>query len=114
LGVGFLEKVYENALAHELQQAGLIAEQQRMINVRYGGVVVGHYFADILVNNTVVVEIKAAQRHENIFTAQCLNYLKATGMPLCLLLNFGQPRLDIRRYRGRSNSSHGSTPMSTI
>jgi GxxExxY protein len=101
LGCGFLEKVYENALVHELRKSGLTAEPQHPISIFYDGVLVGEYFADILVENTVVLELKATADHHDVFTAQCLNYLKATGKPLCLLLNFGKPRLEIKRYRGR-------------
>jgi len=98
LGAGFLEKVYENALAHELRKAGLTACQQHSVEVRYDGIVVGSYTADLLVQNTVLVELKAARALEPIHAAQCLNYLKATGLLLCLLLNFGNPRLEIRRF----------------
>ena len=66
----------------------------------YDGIVVGEYFADILVEKTVIVELKAVKEHNDVFTAQCLNYLKATGLPVCLLLNFGQPRVEIKRFRG--------------
>jgi GxxExxY protein len=99
LAAASLEKVYENALVHELRKNGLNAEQQHSINVMYDGVVVGEFFADILVVDTVIVELKATKEHDDVFTAQCLNYLKATGKPICLLLNFGKPRLDIKRYR---------------
>ncbi len=102
LGCGFLEKVYQNALVHELRKNGLKAEPQHAINVYYDGVLVGEYFADILVESTVLLELKATADHQNVFTAQCLNYLKATGMLLCLLLNFGKPRLEIKRYRGQA------------
>ena len=109
LGVGFLEKVYENALVHELRKKGVLAEAQRSIIVLYDGVVVGEYFADILVNDTVIIELKASKNLDEVFTAQCLNYLKATGKPICLLLNFGQPRVEIKRFRGRSlaTDEHG-------
>jgi GxxExxY protein len=109
LGIGFLEKVYENALVHELRKNGLVAEPQRPIKVYYDGVIVGEYFADILVNDTVIIELKAAKNHDNAFTAQCLNYLKATKKPICLLLNFGQSRLEIKRYRGNNlaTDEHG-------
>ena len=100
LGVGFLEKVYENVLVHELRKNGLFAEPQKQIDVVYDGVVVGEFFADVLVNDAVILELKATKDHNELFTAQCLNYLKATGKPVCLLLNFGKPRLDIKRYRG--------------
>jgi len=106
LGVGFLEKVYENALVHELRESGLIAEPQKPINIYYDGVLVGDYFADILVNDTVIIELKAVKDHDDAFTAQCLNYLKATGKPICLLLNFGKPRLDINRFRGKQMATN--------
>jgi GxxExxY protein len=97
LGAGFLEKVYENALALEIQKAGLKVLQQYPIQVWYDGVVVGEYFADLLVQDSVAVEIKAVKALDDAHWAQCLNYLKATGMRLCLLLNFGKPRLEIKR-----------------
>jgi len=97
LGVGFLEKVYENALAHELRKAGLTVAQQQGITVNYDGVVVGEYAADLLVEGTIMVELKAIKALDNAHTAQCINYLKATGLQLCLLLNFGKPRLEIQR-----------------
>jgi GxxExxY protein len=97
LGCGFLEKVYENALCHELRKAGLDARQQHAIPVLYDGVVVGDYAADILVDECVLVELKAVKALDQVHVAQCLNYLKATGVPLCLLLNFGTPRLQIKR-----------------
>lgn len=97
LGSGFLEKVYENALAYELRKAGLAVAQQYPIQVHYDGVVVGDYFADLLVEECVLVELKAIKRLGNIEMAQCINYLKATGLRLCLLLNFGCSRVEIKR-----------------
>lgn len=97
LGSGFLEKVYENALAHELRKAGLSVVQQHAIAARYDGVVVGEYVADLLVESVVLVELKHARVIDDVHLAQCLNYLKATGLRLCLLLNFGKPRAEIRR-----------------
>lgn len=99
LGCGFLEKVYENALAHELRKDGLLVKQHEPIKVIYDGIAVGEYFADLLAADTIIVELKAAKEISEAFAAQCLNYLKATGLPLCLLLNFGKPRIDIKRYR---------------
>ena len=101
LGCGFLEKVYENALAHELRKNGLSAAQQHAIKVYYDGVVVGDYAADILVENRVILELKAVRALDNVHRAQCLNYLKATGLPICLLMNFGKPKLDLKRIAGR-------------
>ena len=88
LGCGFLEKVYENSLAHELRKHGLDVIQQAPIEVHYAQVVVGEYFADLLVSDAVIVELKAVRGINEAHTAQCLNYLKATGLPICLLLNF--------------------------
>ena len=97
LGHGFLEKVYENALAHELRKTSLAVEQQREIKVLYDGIVVGEYIADLLVEGQVLVEIKAVRALDDVHSAQCLNYLKATGHHLCLLINFARPRVEIRR-----------------
>jgi len=99
LGCGFLEKVYENALAHELRKSALHVKQQEPIKVFYDRVVVGEYFTDLLVADAVIVELKATKDIGEVFTAQCLNYLKATKLSLCLLLNFGKPRVEIKRYR---------------
>lgn len=100
LGCGFLEKVYENALSHEIRKAGLIAMQQYPINVYYDNTVVGEYFADIVVENCLIVELKAVKFLEDIHLAQCLNYLRATGMDLALLVNFYHPKVAIKRVVG--------------
>lgn len=97
LGPGFLEKVYENALAHELRKAGLDFRQQYQISVLYDGTVVGEFLADLLVNEQVIIELKAVKNLDDAHLAQCLNYLKATGLPLCLLINFGTPRVQVKR-----------------
>jgi GxxExxY protein len=97
LGSGFLEKVYENALVIELRNAGLLVEQQHSIKVLYNGSTVGDFAADILINNCLLVELKAVRALDDVHSAQCLNYLKATGLKLCLLVNFGKPRAEIRR-----------------
>jgi GxxExxY protein len=99
LGCGFLEKVYENALVHELRKSGLNAHAQHPVKVYYDDVPVGEFFADILVEDIVILELKATKEIEDVFIAQCLNYLKATGRPICLLLNFGKPRVEVKRYR---------------
>ncbi|MBN8873632.1 MAG: GxxExxY protein [Rhodospirillales bacterium] len=101
LGVGFLEKVYENALAHELRKSGVRIAQQKDVSVRYDGVVVGIYTADLVVEETAIVELKAVRALDHVHRAQCLNYLRATGLPLGLLINFGRPRLEIRRLVSR-------------
>ena len=97
LGPGFLEKVYENALAVELRQLDLQVVQQHRIEVRYKGVLVGDFVADLLIEECVIVEVKAVKALDDIFTAQCLNYLKATGLQVCLLVNFGAPKATVRR-----------------
>ena len=97
LGTGFVEKVYENALLHELRKAGLAVLQQHRMLVRYDGIVVGDYAVDLLVEESVLVELKVAKVLNDVHHAQCLNYLKATGLHLCLLFNFGTPRLEIKR-----------------
>ena len=97
LGSGFLEKVYENALAIEIRKSGLPAVQQPPIQVQYEGVVVGEFMADLLVGDEVLVELKAVKALDEIHLAQCLNYLKATGLHVCLLINFGHPKIEVKR-----------------
>jgi GxxExxY protein len=97
LGCGFLEKVYENALAHELKKAGLKVVQQALTRVMYDGAMVGDYYADLLVEDQVIVELKAVREFDDVHFAQCLNYLKATGLRTCLLLNFGVPKIQVKR-----------------
>jgi len=102
LGVGFLEQVYENALAYELRRIDLRVKQQDPIQVMYDGIVVGDYIPDLVVNEFVVIEVKATRDHHEAFEACCLNYLAATKIPVCLLLNFGKPRLSVKRFVGQS------------
>jgi GxxExxY protein len=97
LGYGFLEKVYENALAIELRNMGLRVVQQEPITVFYDGEVVGEYFADLTVEACVLVEIKAARELVAEHEAQLLNYLKATPYEVGQLLNFGPKPQHIRR-----------------
>jgi GxxExxY protein len=96
LGYGFLEKVYENAMAIELRQAGVAVQQQEDIVVNYKGETVGEYAADLLVAGCVIVELKAARELAPEHEAQLLNYLKATPIEVGLLLNFG-PRPQVVR-----------------
>jgi GxxExxY protein len=97
LGAGFLEMVYENALAYEVRAAGLSAVQQCGAKVRYKDILVGEYFVDLLINDVLLVELKAVRALDDAHRMQCTNYLKATGLRLCLLLNFGKPHLEIKR-----------------
>ena len=96
LGYGFLERVYENAMRVELERQGLSVTAQVPIKVYYEGVVVGDYVADLCVENAVVVELKAASSLEKAHEAQLMNYLRATGMQVGLLLNFG-PKAEFSR-----------------
>jgi GxxExxY protein len=97
LGGGFLEKVYENALFFELKKRGLKAEAQYPITVNYKDEVVGDYFADILVEDSIIVEVKAVDSIQPIHEAQLLNYLKATGITVGLVINFKHPKAEIKR-----------------
>ena len=97
LGVGFLEKVYENALAIELRHDGLLVEQQYPLKVFYRDLPVGEYSTDLLVDGRVVVELKTARALDQAHGAQCMNYLRAAGLNVCLLVNFGTPRAQIKR-----------------
>ena len=90
LGYGFLEKVYENAMRIELLKMGISVEQQKNIKVYYESEMVGDYFADLMVNELVIVELKAAENICEEHEAQLLNYLKATDIEVGLLLNFGK------------------------
>lgn len=90
LGFGFLEKVYENSLLKELKHSGLICESQKKILVYYKNDIVGEYFADIIVEDKVIIELKACEMLCEPHTIQLLNYLKATNYEVGLLLNFGK------------------------
>ena len=96
LGWGFLESVYEQGLAHELEMRGLRVHRQRELTVRYRDVVVGEFRVDLLVEEALIVEIKAAAALAPAHESQLLNYLRASGLEVGLLLNFG-PRPSIRR-----------------
>lgn len=97
LGYGFLEKVYENALVYELDKLGLNTIQQKPIKVYYDRILVGEYFADIIVENKVVIELKAVEAFQESHANQLMNYLKATDTEVGLLLNFGQEPRFIRK-----------------
>jgi GxxExxY protein len=97
LGAGFLEKVYERALLRELRLRGIRATSQASFTVIYKGQPVGEYFADILVEDELVIELKCADRLGPEHTAQCINYLKASGQTVCLLINFQKPKVEWKR-----------------
>ena len=97
MGCGFLERVYENALAIELRQKGVDFERQVSLRVHYNGEPVGHYIADIIVGNELLLELKALQSITGSCKSQLLNYLKASGLPAGLILNFGSKSLEFKR-----------------
>lgn len=98
LGPDCLRNCMRVLFAHELRLAGLTVQQQHGITVRYKGVTIGEYTADLLVEQAVVVELKAVRARDDVHRAQCLNYLKATGLRVCLLLNFAKPRVEVKRF----------------
>ena len=98
LGYGFLEKVYENALMVLFRRERIKAEQQFPITVYFEGEVVGDYFADILVENKIIIELKVAEKITDYHRAQVLNYLNATGLRLAIILNFGKEGLKFERF----------------
>jgi len=111
LGAGFLEKVYERALAHELTLRGLAVRAQAPFPVEYKGHMVGEYAADLLVESQLIVELKCAEAFSNDHLAQCINYLKATGLRLALLINFQKPKVEWRRvvygWEGKEGATNG-------
>ena len=97
LGYGFLERVYQRALQVELRRRGVNAEIEKRIQVQYKGVVVGDYDADLIVDGCVAVEIKVAAQYDKRDEAQLLNELKATGLKVGVLLNFGRTKVEFKR-----------------
>ena len=97
LGCGFLEKVYENALSVEFRSTGIAYVQQPVYHVRHRGVIVGEYQPDLVVEDQLIVEVKALNSLNQVHHAQCINYLRVTGFKLALLVNFGLPRVRLKR-----------------
>jgi GxxExxY protein len=97
LGAGFLEKVYQRALLLELRLRGIKALAEVSLSVLYKGQTVGEYFTDLLIENDLVVELKCVDRLTSEHTAQCLNYLRASGRTVCLLINFQRPKVEWKR-----------------
>ena len=105
LGAGFLEAVYENALVLELEQEGIAYERQRQLDVFYKGHLVGQYQADLVVEDKLIVELKAVSSFSACHKAQLINYLRASGLNVGLLLNFGMTRLGIQRVVWKYNEA---------
>ncbi len=97
LGAGFLEQIYEKALTIELRNNGLKVENQQPLNVHYKNKIVGKYITDIIVENQVLIELKAVSKLAPAYEAQLLNYLKATNIKVGLLVNFTYPKATIKR-----------------
>lgn len=97
LGPGFLEKIYEEALVIELAKAGFSLERQKLVTILFDGQPVGEHRLDLVVDGTVVLELKACSAIEDVHLATTRSYLKATGLPLGLVINFARPTLDIKR-----------------
>jgi GxxExxY protein len=107
LGAGFLESVYEKALLLALRQKNLSAVSQHSIKVNFRGECVGDFYADIFVEDKVIVELKAVKVIAPEHQAQIINYLKATGIEVGLLINFGNPKLEYKRFTRSKESKHG-------
>ena len=113
LGIGFLESVYENALIIALRQKGMRVDQQVPLSVSFRGEPIGRFQIDLLVDHQVIVELKAAKSLAPEHQMQILNYLRASGLPVALLMNFGTPKLEYRRFANRFlNSSSPLSPSS--
>lgn len=97
LGYGFLEKVYENALVVELAKRGVKVDAQKALQVKYKDAIVGDYVADLIVEDKVIVELKAEDTYNKQHEAQLLNYLKATGLKVGVLINFGRTKCEFKR-----------------
>ena len=106
LGAGFLESVYENALLLALQQKGLSAVTQSPVKVMFRGLCVGDFYTDILVEEKVIVELKAVKEITPEHKAQVINYLNATGLEVGLLINFGRPKLQYKRFTRSHDFEH--------
>jgi len=106
LGPGFLESVYQNALAWELRSAGICVECERRLEVRYRDTIVGEFVADMVVNDVVIIENKAVRALSRAHEAQLVNYLTATGIEVGLLINFGSDRLAFKRKVRAYRTNH--------
>ena len=97
LGFGFLEKVYENSMMVLFRRENIMAKQQAPVSVSFEGEIVGDYYADILIEDKIILELKAIEKITDAHKAQALNYLKASGLKLAIIINFGKQRLEYER-----------------
>jgi GxxExxY protein len=114
MGMGFVEKVYENALAFELGRSGISFERQVPMRVSYEDHLVGQFVADLVVDGRVIVELKAVACLTDDHRAQCINYLRSTGLNVGLLLNFGRRRLEYKRFVFSHSLARIGGPLATI
>ena len=113
LGAGFLEKIYEEALCYELAYAGLAFERQVRLSLKYRNQPVGIHCLDLIVEKTIVIELKAVKRFEDVHYATVLSYLKASRLPVALLLNFNAATLSIKRFANSLNRLIAESPKVT-
>ncbi len=111
LGSGFLESVYEKALVVALSQKGLNVQSQVVLKVKFRGVIVGDFFADLIIEDKVLIELKAVTGILSQHKAQVINYLNATGLEVGLLVNFGNPRMEYFRLRPSNNPVYPVHPV---
>jgi GxxExxY protein len=118
MGFGFLESVYESCMVIELTDRGLVAEVQKPIEVRFRGRAVGHFQADLLVNESVIVELKSIRQLVEAHEVQLVNYLVATRCPVGLLVNFGPNGVEVKRKMRElasiNNRHHSSVPVNPV
>jgi len=105
LGTGFLESVYENALCVELEKQSVKFRQQKALKVIYKGEIVGNFVTDIVIENKLLIELKVVSEIGSAHKAQVINYLKATGLPVALILNFGTPKMGVQRIVHQYNET---------
>ena len=111
LGAGFLESVYEKALVVAFSQKGISVQSQVPLKVEFRGVIVGDFYADLIVEEKVLIELKAVTRILQEHKAQVINYLNATGLDVGLLVNFGNPRMEYFRLHPSNNPVHPVNPV---
>lgn len=97
LGIGFLEKVYENSMLIEMNKISIKAEQQKPLNVYYDEILIGEFFADLLIGNEIIIELKVVKHIDPSHQAQLMNYLKASKKRYGLIINFGNTKVEIKR-----------------
>lgn len=114
MGFGYLESVYEKCLIIELRECGLVAETQKPITVKYRNEVVGDFVADIIVNDTIILELKSVRQIAKAHEMQLVNYLVATKKPVGLIINFGEHKVDVKRKLKELNNMNIKDPVNPV